>query len=149
MGDYVIKQAATAWIPVWWDELGDGGAVVRNRVELKLERIGREEFNRLWAPIPDDATAAERAANDRMLFDRLVKDWRGIAVHPGEPAPFTPDHTNWLLDQPTFPGAFGEAYLRFWQAIPETRLGNLEPSPAGGQGAAAATVDQTATEPHS
>lgn len=143
----LVKRPAY-WQPVKWQSLEDGGVAVENLVELKLVRLGIDDFRTLWGETPPDG---DRAAWRKWNFDRFkqcVSDWRKIADANGSEASFADELIGQLLDEPGFPEAFGETYVRFWRGIPEEVVGNSEPSPAGGPatgGAATAGATGTAT----
>ncbi len=126
---FCLVKEPTAWWPVRFNVPADGGAVIEQVVEVKFARLSRSDFEALWG------AAAQQDADDesnRRLFDRVVRDWRGIADDKGAAVPFADPWIGLFLDVPGVPEAFGRAYGAFWAAQPEAALGNFAPSPAGG-----------------
>lgn len=145
---FTLVKDPAHWWPVTFDVPADGGTAVTQTVELKLVRLGLDEYRELWSgpiaaavairrgeqtpPSPDD-----NKMRDRQLFDRCVRGWRQIVDPEGSPLPFSEPWISQMIDVGNFLEGFGAAYISFWHAIPETTRGNSVPSPDGGQ----ATVD--------
>jgi len=111
----------TAPWPVKWRVVDESGAVVETRLSLNLTRIGQSEFEELFGTAGGE-TRADIAAHNRKLFDRVVRGWSAVVDDGGAPVSFCPDAVDLLLEFPGFAGAFGEAYARFWAAIPEGQI---------------------------
>lgn len=134
-----IVKDATSWWPVRWDGVAEDGSIVEQSVEVRFARMGRAEFVAMFGD-------GNETKNDAM-FDRTVRDWRGVEDEDGAALAMTGEAVAALLDTANFPGALVDAYVAFWRALPETRLGNSSPPPAGGPAAAAATGAPEATPP--
>lgn len=132
MSNFVIKKGATAWWPVSWAEPVDGGETVQCRIELKFRRLSKEE-------------AATVVTEDAAFIRFVATDWRHITDEAGRPAPFDEENVTEMAARPAFSIAVAEAFGAFTQALPETRLGNSDPSPAGGPAAGVKTADQPDT----
>lgn len=157
---FVLSKEPAAWWPVVLRFPTDGGEVAEHRLELKFVRLGIAEFKLHWGGALADAaamvggrtvrelSAEEVAKRNRRLFDRCVRSWRNIVDGEGSPLPFADPHISELLDLAGFPEAFGQAYVNFWQAMPEIVQGNSVLSPDGGlataPAAAAAATPATA-----
>lgn len=140
----LVKEAQAPW-PVTFDLVDESGRIVRQTVTLRLVRVGVEEFNALFADqAPVDPAAAP--AQNLSIFSRVVRGW-DVLGEDGRPLPFEPANMALLLDFPGFAAAFGQAYVRFWMAIPEEREKNSGPSPAGGPAEAAETAGAQTTAP--
>lgn len=133
MSNFVIKKGATTWWPVSWAEPVDGGDTVKCRIELKFRRLGVEE-----------SKAGAPQAGDLGFIKWVASDWRDITDDAGRAAPFDDETLIEMVARPAFMIAVGEAYNAFLLALPETRLGNSDPSPAGGPAAGVATADPAA-----
>lgn len=126
---FCLVKEPTAWWPVRFNVPADGGVVIEQQVEVKFARLSRADFQAHFGLAAQEA--ADENAN-RRLFDRVVRDWRGIADEKGASVPFADPWIGLFLDVPGVPEAFGRAYGAFWAAQPEAVLGNSERSPAGG-----------------
>lgn len=133
----LVKEAQSPW-PVHIRMVDPAGAVVEQTLTLRLVRVGVAEFETLFGAQPA-GTAAEVKAQNRAIFDRVVRGWDDLVDANDRPIPFTPEAIEELLDYPGFGSAFGKAYVGFWAAIPEEREKNSGPSPAGGPEAATET----------
>jgi hypothetical protein len=129
---FVLVTDLTAPWPVSWKGVDASGQVVDQSLTLFFRRVGVEEFRRLFESA-EETDGPAIAARNRQLFDRLVAGWEGVVDAGGRPLPFAAPAIGALLDYPGFAEAFGEAYSRFWLAIPEEREKNSVPSPAGGR----------------
>lgn len=129
----LVKDPVAPW-PVEWRGVGSDGEIVTLKITLFFVRVGRDEFNALFAAGGDQDAAQELA-----MFQRLVRSWDGIADDDGAPLPFTADNATRLLDYPGFADAFGRVYVNYWLAQPKEREKNSDPSPAG----PAVAADQT------
>lgn len=133
MSNFRFVKNAAVWWPVTIDVPTDGGTVEQQRFELKFKRM----------TVPESQGLNDLNAID--FLKAVAIDWRGVE-DDGKPVPFTPENAVLLLDQQVgLAAAVVNAWTKFWFAEPETRLGNSEPSPAGGPAAAAETADQTAS----
>lgn len=138
---FCLVKEPTAWWPVKFAVPADGGKVIEQEVEVKFARLSRTDFTSCFVQ------AAGKEPNDgdnRRLFERVVKDWRGIADADGAPVPFKDPWIGMFLDVPGVPEAFGRAYAAFWAAQPEAVLGNSVGSPAGGAETAVPQPDRPA-----
>lgn len=143
---FVLVDKPAHWWPVTWNSPADGGTVTSNTIELKFIRVGAEEFVKISTAISDGMSAEEVKAYNVDLFRRLVVDWRKIVLPNGEPVPFKDEFIAQMSDVGGFGEAWATAYGRFWKAIPETVLGNSEPSPAGGPASGDAAAAEQTTE---
>jgi hypothetical protein len=134
MSNFVIKKGATTWWPVSWAEPVDGGETVQCRIEMKFRRLSVEE-----------SKAGQPQPGDLGFIKWVAVDWRHITDDAGRAAPFDDETLIEMVARPAFMIAVGEAYNAFLLALPETRLGNSDPSPAGGPAAGAKTADQPDT----
>lgn len=132
MANFRIVRSAAVWWPVIWQEAADGGGVEECRIEVKFKRLTISQFK-----------AFETKEIAEVLAE-VALDWRGIDDDAGRPVPFTPEAVAQLLDMPNLPSALAIAWGRCFAAMPETRLGNSGPSPAGGP---AAMTEPTAEAP--
>ncbi|HPU15384.1 MAG TPA: hypothetical protein PK808_04810 [Polymorphobacter sp.] len=149
---FALVNEPASWWPVNFEVPADGGEVAAQSVDLKFARLGALDYKALWGTAYADAqavgegkipppTASEMATRNRQMFNRCVRGWRNIVDGEGSPLPFADPYIDQLLDVGGFPEAFGLAYLKFWNAVPETILGNSAPSPDGGP----ATADAAPT----
>lgn len=138
---FCLVKEPTAWWPVRFNVPADGGRVIEETVEVKFARLSRSDFQ---ASFGAAAQADADEGVNRRLFDRVVRDWRGIAGEDGAMLPFKDPWIDMFLNVPGVPEAFGRAYASFWAAQPEAVLGNFEPSSAGGAVAAAPQEESSA-----
>lgn len=134
MSNFVIKKGATAWWPVKWLEPTEEGDLLPVAIDMKFRRLSVEQ-SRNGADEPGDLG----------FIKWVATDWRKITDDAGRPAPFDDENLLEMVARPAFMVAVGEAFNAFLLALPETRLGNSDPSPAGGQAGAAKTADQPDT----
>lgn len=130
-----LLEKPLVWISVKFPGLaqeaeGEGTAtLVEHRIELCVEIVPRDEFRALFL---NNLEAKGEPAAEIDVFKRVVSGWRKI-VADRKPVPFTDDNIVRLLNVPGFATAFGTAYLQAWQGQVETREGNSDSLPAGGQ----------------
>jgi hypothetical protein len=129
MSNFRFVKDATTWWPVRWLEPIDGGSAIEVGIELRFVR-------KPW----DELTAVYQMTNFDFIT-HVARDWRGITDDADRPVPFAAEPLAELCQRPNFGEAIGAAYVAFLRALPETRLGNFEASPAGGPEAAAKTAD--------
>ena len=137
----LVQEPVSVW-PVVWNGVSPEGRIVEQSLTLKLARIGRAEFGRLF---PADGTAPP--LGDREMFDRLVRGWDGVLDAEGQPLAMTADNIDRLLDVPGFAAAFGNSYVHFWAAIEVEREKNSAP-PSDGATAAPAADAATTSAPN-
>lgn len=133
MAAFKIVKNATHWWPVRWNEPVDGGQVVEQSLEMRFRRL------------PLKAARECFTLTDIEFIMRVATDWRDIVDDAERPVPFDDEFIREMVGRPAFMIAMGQAFMAFISGMPETRLGNSVPSPAGGQAAAAETVDQPIT----
>ncbi len=137
----LVKDPVSKW-PVRWNSVSADGEFVEQTLVLKLARIGRAEFNRIFQP--GEEVSAEQELND---FCRIVKDWEDVVDANGNPIPFSREGAAALLDLPGFVLAWTIAYVEFWNGRPMEREKNSatpragRPAAAGRTGAAAAASE--------
>ena len=133
-----IVKDATSWWTVKWNGVDDDGQVVEQSLELRFARLGNAEFMAMFGP--------DNTTENQALWNRVVRGWRGLQDEAGTDIAWPNDAAvDALLDTANFPAALGLAYMAFMRALPETRLGNSSPSPAGGRAAADPTAAPEAT----
>lgn len=145
----LVTEIRAPW-PVKWRVVDASGAVTEAALTLQFVRVDTPTFRGLFQDGGADAPPADDAlieATNRRLFDRLVKGWADVVGADGAPLPFEDPHITTLLRFPGFAEAFGNAYTRFWMALPEEREKNSPSSPAGGPPATAAATGAAATLP--
>lgn len=130
---FVIVKGATTWWPVKWNVPVDGGGVQEVGFEIRFKRIGIDEFQAL--------AKQASAMVDETFLTAVATDWRGITDDAGRPVPFDAAGRTAMLDVPFVPTAIANAWQRFFMAVPETRLGNSDPSPAAGPVEATVTAE--------
>lgn len=138
---FKLVSERTAWWPVTWSGVGEDGAVIEHRIELKFRIVSRSAFRELFgfdgAAADDEAAGDDALAADMALARRIVaEDWRGVGDEAGAALPFSWDRLAQLMEVANFAPAFGLAYMRLFQAAPEVREKNSAASPAPGPAAA-------------
>lgn len=134
MANFRITPDAGAWWPVRFNQGIDGGHVEEVAFDLKFRRMTSSEAAKVIKETDADFVLAVATA------------WRGVTGNDG-PVAFDRTQVALAVDLPGVAEAIGRAWAAFISATPETRLGNFEPSLAGGPAAAAETVDQTGMKP--
>lgn len=139
----LVTDITASW-PVRWNVVDAAtGQVKEAELRLHFRRIGVDEYRRLFQPEDQPADAAGIEQQNRRLFNRLVAGWEDVVGADGKPLSFEDPHIATLLDFPGFAEAFGQAYTRFWLALPEEREKNSAASPAGGLATPAPSIDAT------
>ena len=121
----LVKEPVAPW-PVKWAGVSPAGEIVEQSLTLKLVRIGEKDFRKLF---PTDGS--EPPLEDRKMFGRLVRGWSDIVGEDDVPLPFNAANIDLLMDQSGFAAAFGQAYVRYWLALPEVREKNSDTPSAG------------------
>lgn len=137
-----IVKNPRAWRAVKWNDVAEDGSIVTNQILAQFERVDAETFVELFGPRDFD-TAAEKTAHDAKVFARVVRGWRDFEGPDGLAAEFSAANIADLLAEPQFPGGLVLAYIDYWRALPEERLGNSKPSPDGGPATAVAMTAET------
>ena len=65
----IVKEPVALW-PVKWAGVAEDGSVIEQSIEMKLARVGRKEFNRIFAS--DEEVSPEQELDNVV---RLVKGW--------------------------------------------------------------------------
>lgn len=138
MGFRIVKNPR-AWRAVQWNDVAEDGSIVTNQILAHFERVDAETFVALFGPRSFD-TAADKTAHDAKIFARVVRGWRDFEGPDGLAAEFSAVNIADLLAEPLFPAGLELAYIDYWRALPEQRLGNSEPSPDGGLATAAGMI---------
>ena len=134
----LVKDPVSKW-PVRWNSVSAAGEFEEQTLMLKLVRVGRADFNRIFTG--GEEVSAEQELDD---FCRIVKDWEDVVDANGAPVPFSRDGAAALLDLPGFVLAWTIAYVEFWNGRPKEREKNSA-KPRAGRPAAAAPTDAAAT----
>lgn len=130
MASFLIKVGASVWWPVHVNVPADGGTVETVTFDIKFRRYG----------LAQGATFS--GMTDAEFITAVAIDWRGVVDHDSAPLAYTPTNVAKVLDVPGCAEAIGAAFRSCFHAAPETRLGNSEPSPAGGPAAAPAPASE-------
>lgn len=128
MSRFVFVRGGATWWPVKWLEPVDGGGAVEQSLEMRFRRLP-------WS----EASAIPFAASAEFVR-ALAVDWRDIVDEAGREVPFEESAIVEMAGRLPFVEALVGAFFECLRAAPETRLGNSEPSPAGGQAAGVSTV---------
>ena len=137
----LVKDPVSKW-PVRWNSVSPDGEIVEQVLKLKIVRIGRDEFNRIF----HDDSVSLSAEDELDNFLRIVKDWEDVVDADGAPLPFSRDGAAALLDLPGFVLAWTVSYVEFWTGRPREREKNSATLPAGRQAAAGRTGARAASE---
>lgn len=127
-----LTDRPKVWIEVRWPGLApnaiDGKAeTVEHVVEVEVEFIDRDEMLSLFTA---DGNGILRTSPDAM--QRVCTGWRKL-LDKGKPLDFNPENMRRMLNFPGFDAAFSLAYLAAWSGKTETREGNSDDLPPGGQ----------------
>ncbi len=148
---YDILDCQLHWIPVVFPVLrkveGDDDALSvmgEAEIEVRVELVDREEAVELFPRMFDRDTDKEPKLGEVDLFERLVKDWRGIKAG-GNPFPLNRDNVAKLLKVPMFTHSFADAYVAALAGRVAVREGNSGGLPSGGQADAPKAVPTTSS----
>jgi hypothetical protein len=125
----IVKEPVALW-PVKWAGVAEDGSVIEQSIEMKLARVGRKEFNRIFAS--DEEVSPEQELDNVV---RLVKGWEPFKLDD-EVLSHSRESIAELLDLAGFAQGFTLSYIAYWSGRREKNSG---PSPAGQAAAAPRT----------
>lgn len=142
---------AAVWIPVYFPALKPGDTeeadaqMVEHRIDVQVELMDMNDVDRWFmfdlgedgklmgrdGKVIMDGDKPAEEPTDHARFMRVVRNWRKV-TSKGASVPFTAENAAIILGVPTFPIAFGKAYLQAIAGKVETREKNSAGSPADG-----------------
>lgn len=152
MSMFDLSAKPCVWIPVYWPGLAaseeeDGLArMIEHRIDVQVELLDREELKEWFLfDLDDNGHIIDDNGNPKIkdgepvlppkdidVFLHVVKNWRRVKSGD-QTVPFSAEKAAIILGQPSFPTAFGTAYLKAVAGKIETREKNSEGSPPAGR----------------
>lgn len=124
----IVKQPR-AWWPVAWPGVAEDGALVDNRIELRMRLLKVDESA---AFIRDAMQAADREGGEDVdlaavyagLVTRIADDWRNVHAENGEPLPWSEANVRLLMNEPNMFTHVFRAFRACLSGRAEVREGN-------------------------
>ncbi len=126
---YKIVKDRRAWWPVEWAGVDEEGAIVTNRIELRMRLMKVNEAYAVAAEVDrsrviestaDEAgaaggdAAAQQIALWTALVMRMADNWRGVEAENGEALPWSEANVALLVNEP---GLFNHIFAAFGDAM--------------------------------